>query len=243
MLCTYGMTRFTLSIVFSFLNKPLRFWIQSWVALGYIILGTSIIALLFTSPKFQFPNLVQYAIVAIIGSIFALEFGSLIMLLVNTKKLRNVTRVGIERTFAILFLSRYILYISLAGMPLIKNPGWFVPVAVYTGLIMINLISLFWIHVVQKNFTSLALHENLSAILERLGKESGISKREYEVLRLILDGKSNKEIEAEPFISEHTVKNHIYNLYQKLGINSRYQLIKLLFAHCGGQVYPDESTG
>ena len=42
---------------------------------------------------------------------------------------------------------------------------------------------------------------------------------------LILDGKSNKEIEDSLFISYHTVKNHVYKLYQKLGVKTRFELV------------------
>lgn len=52
-----------------------------------------------------------------------------------------------------------------------------------------------------------------------------ISNREREIMDLILKGKSNKEIEDMLFISYNTVKNHIYNLYQKLGVKSRGQMI------------------
>jgi len=55
-----------------------------------------------------------------------------------------------------------------------------------------------------------------------------ISERELEVIRLILEGKSNKEIEDALFISIKTVKTHIYNIYRKLGINNRWQLITLV---------------
>jgi len=52
-----------------------------------------------------------------------------------------------------------------------------------------------------------------------------LTKREQEVLGLILQGKSNKEIEAALFISSKTVNNHIYNLYQKIGVRNRLGLV------------------
>jgi len=55
-----------------------------------------------------------------------------------------------------------------------------------------------------------------------------ISIREQEILKLILDGKSNKEIEDSLFISYHTVKNHVYNIFQKFGVKTRYELIHLI---------------
>jgi two-component system response regulator DegU len=38
---------------------------------------------------------------------------------------------------------------------------------------------------------------------------------------------SNREIEKELFISLSTVKNHVYNIFQKLGVKNRYELIVL----------------
>lgn len=55
-----------------------------------------------------------------------------------------------------------------------------------------------------------------------------ISLREQEIIGLILEGKSNKEIEDALFISSHTVKNHIYHIFQKTGVKSRSQLIHLM---------------
>jgi DNA-binding CsgD family transcriptional regulator len=55
-----------------------------------------------------------------------------------------------------------------------------------------------------------------------------ISKREEEIVRLILAGKSNRDIEKELYISPHTVKNHVYHIYKKLGINSRFHLIHMI---------------
>jgi DNA-binding CsgD family transcriptional regulator len=40
--------------------------------------------------------------------------------------------------------------------------------------------------------------------------------------------KRNKEIADKLFIAIHTVKNHIYSLYQKLGVKSRGQLVHLI---------------
>jgi DNA-binding CsgD family transcriptional regulator len=65
------------------------------------------------------------------------------------------------------------------------------------------------------------------ASLEDACVQHGISKREQEIIRLVLQGKSNAEIEKELFISVHTVKNHIYNIYQKLHVKNRFQLIRL----------------
>ena len=52
---------------------------------------------------------------------------------------------------------------------------------------------------------------------------AGLSKREIQILRLVADGKENKEIAQELFISPQTVKNHISNILAKLQIENRIQ--------------------
>jgi RNA polymerase sigma factor (sigma-70 family) len=63
---------------------------------------------------------------------------------------------------------------------------------------------------------------------ERLQKAmKTLTKREMEILNLIGAGKSNKEIAEELFISYKTVKNHVYNVFAKLGIHTRAEAIHL----------------
>ncbi|MER3488256.1 MAG: hypothetical protein C4307_05855 [Chloroflexota bacterium] len=52
-----------------------------------------------------------------------------------------------------------------------------------------------------------------------------LTKREEEILNLIVQGYRNKPIADKLFISENTVKNHIRNIFRKLGINNRLNLI------------------
>jgi DNA-binding NarL/FixJ family response regulator len=52
-----------------------------------------------------------------------------------------------------------------------------------------------------------------------------LTPRELEVLKLIAEGLSNKEIAEELTISEKTVKNHINNIFSKLHVNDRSQAI------------------
>ncbi|MCL4113273.1 UNVERIFIED_CONTAM: hypothetical protein GTU68_018211 [Idotea baltica] len=54
---------------------------------------------------------------------------------------------------------------------------------------------------------------------------SGISEREYQILTLIQSGHTNKQISEQLYISLSTVKSHIQNTYQKLGVKNRTQAI------------------
>ncbi len=64
-----------------------------------------------------------------------------------------------------------------------------------------------------------------------------LTDREIDVLRLLTDGASNKEIADKLDISERTVKMHITNLIQKTGFRSRLELA--VKARIGGLVIPD----
>ena len=55
--------------------------------------------------------------------------------------------------------------------------------------------------------------------------EHDLSSREQDMLKLLLEKKSNDEIAEELFISENTVKFHIHNLLQKTGCKNRKELI------------------
>ena len=56
------------------------------------------------------------------------------------------------------------------------------------------------------------------------------SDREVEILKLIADGKSNNEICNQINVSISTVKKHIYNIFNKSGVNSRTQLLNLIYS-------------
>jgi DNA-binding CsgD family transcriptional regulator len=55
----------------------------------------------------------------------------------------------------------------------------------------------------------------------------GVTKRELEILGLMADGLSNKEIADRIFISENTVKTHSSRLFEKLGARRRTQAIQV----------------
>ena len=54
-----------------------------------------------------------------------------------------------------------------------------------------------------------------------------LTPREMAALRLMADGKANKEIASELSISERTVKTHLGHLFEKLGVTSRTEAIKV----------------
>ncbi|MBE1445774.1 response regulator [Paenibacillus sp. OAS669] len=58
---------------------------------------------------------------------------------------------------------------------------------------------------------------------------SPLTSREKEILTCVARGKSNKEISTDLCISEHTVKNHLKNILQKLHLDNRVQLTRYAY--------------
>ena len=55
-----------------------------------------------------------------------------------------------------------------------------------------------------------------------------ITDREADVMQLIISGLTNKEIADHLNIAERTIKTHITNIYNKLGVDNKIQLLHLL---------------
>ena len=69
---------------------------------------------------------------------------------------------------------------------------------------------------------------SLESKIHELAENTGLSEREIMIIPLISKGLGNKQIALELHISSKTVGNHIYNIYRKLNISSRYELLALL---------------
>ncbi len=72
-------------------------------------------------------------------------------------------------------------------------------------------------------------HQVAAQIIGKFAQEDGsqqapashLTQREWEILALVANGCHNKEIAGRLFISENTVKTHLYTIYKKLGVSSR----------------------
>ena len=63
--------------------------------------------------------------------------------------------------------------------------------------------------------------------------ESVLTKREQEVVHLVMEGMTNREVSRRLNLSEHTVKNYLFRLFEKLGVSSRVELILYALQHRG----------
>ena len=63
---------------------------------------------------------------------------------------------------------------------------------------------------------------------DRRGRDSALTPQESTVARLVLKGMTNREVAAELVVSVNTIEYHLKNIYPKLGVSSRTQLMAKL---------------
>lgn len=79
-------------------------------------------------------------------------------------------------------------------------------------------------------------HQELAYVIEELRRspapsiansngEALLTRREGEVVRLVMNGLTNREIATQLQLSEHTIKNHMFDIFEKLGISTRVELV------------------
>ncbi len=71
--------------------------------------------------------------------------------------------------------------------------------------------------------TGVSSSEDMAAVAQ-----SGVrlTKREVEVLTLVIEGKSSKEVADQLYVSKRTVDFHLANIYQKLNVTNRVQAFR-----------------
>ncbi len=78
---------------------------------------------------------------------------------------------------------------------------------------------------------TLIAEEDGAMELKNLKESVGLSKREMEILKELVSGKSYKAIGEKLFISAMTVRKHVSHIYLKLHVNSRAQIINIAHKH------------
>jgi DNA-binding NarL/FixJ family response regulator len=74
-----------------------------------------------------------------------------------------------------------------------------------------------------------------AASLEHQSAQRPLTDREHEVLRGVFEGLGNKEIAAKLGVSESSVKASLQNLFQKTGVRTRSQLVRIALERYAGQ--------
>ncbi len=164
----------------------------------------------------------------LIDNLVLLEVFFLIYIVRKGHRLPDLRLRKVVMNFGYLFLLRYVILIlgyfiiTLSGVS--TNMIFVSQIFIFPSLILLPFlwVRLYFLKYVQ----TLSSKGNIQPHLDNICLEYGISGREKEIILLMIRGKTNKEIEDELFISINTVKNHVYNIFKKLKIKSRHQLIR-----------------
>ncbi|MCI9596954.1 MAG: LuxR family transcriptional regulator [Firmicutes bacterium] len=71
-------------------------------------------------------------------------------------------------------------------------------------------------------------HQNVENQVKVVAQEFGLTEREFEILALLYEGDTNQSIADQLVISINTVKRHIQNIYKKLSVSSRVELVHVI---------------
>jgi DNA-binding NarL/FixJ family response regulator len=69
-----------------------------------------------------------------------------------------------------------------------------------------------------------------------------LTRREEDVVRLVADGLTNREIGQKLNVAEHTIRNYLYRILDKLGISNRIELVLYAVSKRGSSPIPVEKT-
>ncbi len=132
-----------------------------------------------------------------------------------------------SRNFGWSYMIGYALYASPYYLSYVVDISWYPAVAPYIYYLMhVVPLGFVWRYSAQldkEGFTRVGK----PVIIETIAESYGISSREKDILHLVLSGLNNAEIAHRLSRSPNTVRNHIYNIYKKLDVKNRVQLIQV----------------
>ena len=149
------------------------------------------------------------------------------MVLANYSEIPNQELKRASRIFAIITLS-FLPFLAMEyirpEINVLKDLQVFKMFALPAYFFIINISILRWSYAYFN--TPAYIAEN--KLTEYFVEKYGITDKETEVIELILDGLSYKQIAERLFISPKTVDNHVQNIYRKLQVTSKMQLSNLI---------------
>jgi LuxR family maltose regulon positive regulatory protein len=159
----------------------------------------------------------------------------------NVAHRNNLHLIDIFTLQAILFYKQDKIekaFMTLEKALILAEPSEFILPFLELGNLMVNLINMLPKRISHKTNIENALHciktarKSINRDLKDQGSEIVLSHnvisftpREMAVLKYVSIGMRNKEIAAALFVSDDTVKKHLYNMFQKLSVKNRLSLV------------------
>lgn len=101
------------------------------------------------------------------------------------------------------------------------------PIVIFSMVVISSFLVVIYAQINKRRLTSLTNQILEQSKIKSEGNDTllnGLTERQRKVFDLIISGKTNKEIMAELFIEQSTLKSHINEIYRKLDIKSRSEL-------------------
>ncbi len=228
-LLQYTLVSLMMAITLSFLKREILVWMK--LVCGFI--GVTILAgyvlLMILYWQGIAPSGLRIGLHLVADNGILLEIPILLLLIILSFSTLDRKSRALAQNFGLLYLTRYLLA-SIAIVYMIQfQAGDVANVLIINLFILVfNIVPFVWFRGVY--------HPRLASMLVQASEQVhsleklaalGLSKREIEVAEEVIAGRSNQEIAGALFVSLSTIKNHVHNIYTKLGINSRYELINI----------------
>ena len=155
-------------------------------------------------------------------------FFALLQLLGEARYIPDGTKRKALRNFALLNLFFFGASFIFALTAALTPEPFFISLSLLAFFVRNVPPVLYWRSYLQKHSPPPVLERTDMRSLRQFFEEFKITKREEEVIQQLCEGKTNKEISQTLFISLQTVKDHVYNIYQKTNVRNRVQLINLI---------------
>ena len=117
--------------------------------------------------------------------------------------------------------------LSVASLPALLEPYTVPLISSFVLLIVVNRLITFVTDVFSES-AQIVGAERLDGRVAELAAERDLTPREAEVMRMLAAGRTRREIADDFAVSTNTVRWHVQNVYEKLGVHTREELVALL---------------
>lgn len=216
------------NFVFSFTDKESA-KISNVIVMSITGIFTASVILYYILPiKFFFNTLGNMALVAsIVYSLIALSMYAKTG--IDSDKRKIIMNFF---TLTLVFLPYMVLDMKIERLPGI---GRYFPYGIFSVPMFLLVSSILALYYGYREFKALflAAQNEDKASVSKEGKEGfyiayNITKRESEIIELLMKGYSYNRISEELVVALSTVKSHVYNIYQKTGVKSKIELLNLI---------------
>ena len=162
-----------------------------------------------------------------------LVIGSAALILQGRKDGENILTLVYESVITFFMTCNYATYLVSESGLLLSTGKNIMDITIFFWLVInaANLIILY-----KKDFVESFLKEDegtvqtlsLEDAMELVKKKYELTNREIEILTEVYNGKTNTQIAEDLFISESTVKAHIYNIFRKMNVKSRVEAVCII---------------